>query len=703
MARRRETSMRVRYFSSYMGIVLSACMLIGLLALNHSVNEINLVSRNDYYEKMALAAEEMEQQQEILENISYRVKISPMYRPFFTYRNAYYEVEIVDDIAKFKDYSPLIDEYYCVQYATGNVYSANGKLTAQQFAQYRLRTDAAWMEALFGLEIGFHVMQHPSDSATLLMVLPFRIQTDGKRTVPDTCLMFMVPKTTLLQRLERISAVDTAMLTVYWKNQLLLGEPQAEDDQTLCVTSSQGDWRVYSGLQPTQVQQRLSEFRLYFMLILAVGTVVLLILAALLAHRNYQPLDRLIDRLNISPISSAQDIDAAVRALQESNRYTSEQLQSSLVTLAHQRHMIAKQLLFAKLNGAHDERLDLLLSEAGIALNHPLFCVMLAYFEGGIEGDEAISSITWSLSDDEMNIYPAGVYQSKYYMLLLNFSAREQLDEIRIILLESLEIEKQGAALYAGDICEDMGQLAASFASALMKCATEQAQDTPPVPGGEANWYDDHQVRLMMQALREGDALKAQTCLHEALNAMAEKYPSVLLQRCIWADIGNQLLHTTKGMDVQLESTTMQRLMLSVDMVGFEQQLSEIIGQIAAASNARSEQENREMEQEVVDYIQSRFFLPQFTMTEVADHFHVSDRKIGNIVKLVTGLTYKEYIIQQRMGRAKMLLTAEGYNVSQTSESVGYNNIPYFIKTFRHYTGYTPGEYKKLFENQERL
>lgn len=108
------------------------------------------------------------------------------------------------------------------------------------------------------------------------------------------------------------------------------------------------------------------------------------------------------------------------------------------------------------------------------------------------------------------------------------------------------------------------------------------------------------------------------------------------------------------------------------------------------------------MESDVVAYIKERFFLPQFTTADVAEHFSISERKVGNVVKLATGIPYKEFIIKLRMERAKMLLANEEYNVSQTSESVGYNNIPYFIKTFRNYTGYTPGEYKKLFDQRDK-
>lgn len=693
--------MRARYFTSYIGIVLCACVLIGLLGLSRAITEINTASLADYQEKMVLAAEELESQQEILENISYRVRSSTMYRPFFTYRNAYYEVEIVEDIEKYKDYSPLIDEYYCILRETDSVYSTRGKLTIDQFVQYRLQGDESIVTSLFA-KTGYRIMEHPCEADMLMIVIPFRVQTDGLRDVPDTCLIFMVSRSTLASRLERISSLDTSALTIYWNDLLLLGDSAGrEGEQTLSAVSENGQYRIYSGMQPAQIYQRLNDFRQYFMLVLAIGTSILLVVAAYIAHRSYQPIDRLISRLNIPQNGSEQDIEAAVKALQDSQSYTKEQLQNDLIDIARQRREIAKQLLFAKLNGVRDAHMDSLLEEAGIALNHPLFCVMLVHFKGELKKEEVVSAMTRSLSDDDLSIHPAGLYQAKAHILLLNFTAREQLDDICTVLRESFEVEEGGATLYVGDVCEDMSQLPMSFVSAIVRREAEFTDETPQSAGWEAGWYDDRQVRLMMQALREGNSLKVQTCLAEAGRVFREKYPSMVLQRCIWADVGSQLLRTTREMDVQLDQKSLHMLFMAVDTDSFMRQLSQLLEQISAMSNERTETESRQTEREVVDYIAEHLFSLQFTMAEVATEFGLSERKIGNIVKLVTGMSYKEYIIQLRMERAKVMLTAEGRNVSQTSEGVGYNNIPYFIKTFRNYTGYTPGEYKKLFDKQE--
>lgn len=701
MAKLKESSMRLRYFSSYLGIVFCACMLIGLLVLSRAINEINEASRIDYQEKMALAADELQMQQEILENISYRVKSSAIYRPFFASRNPYYEIEIVEDIAKFKDYSPLIDLYYCVQRETDSVFSASGKLTIAQFEHYRLGNSEGWINALFSGEC-FQILPHPTDPGMLLAALTFRVQTDGRRDIPDTALIFFISRDTLAGRLERISSLDTAMLTIYWKDVLLMGDDGADSDaDAISVASEDGHYRIYSAVEPTRMYARMNDFRYYFIALLFVATAVLLAVTAFVAHRGYQPLDRLLARLNIPHNASAEDMETAVKELQENNRYSMEQLQSRLIDIARERRKIAQQLLLAKLSGTHNAQMDSLLFEAGIALNHPLFCVVLVHLKGGGKQAEAVSAIARSLSDDTLNIYPAGVYQAQYDILLLNFEERDQLDEVCAILLESLEAEEKEALLSIGEICEDIGHLPLSFVSAIMRRETEMETETRQYADREAGWYDDRQIRLMMQALREGNSIKAQTCLTEAMNMLDEKYPSLLLQRCIWADIGNQLFRTAKSMDIQLDPKRLQMLMMSVDTHSFRQQLSQMLDWVAAAATQRSAQESRQTERAVIAYIEERFFLPQFTMAEVAAQFELSERTIGNIVRHATGMTYKEFIIKLRMERAKMLLTQGGYNVSQTSESVGYNNIPYFIKTFRTYTGYTPGEYKKLFDKQE--
>src|SRR5699024_2748663 len=143
-------------------------------------------------------------------------------------------------------------------------------------------------------------------------------------------------------------------------------------------------------------------------------------LAALIAGRSYRPISRLTARLNIPQNASAEDIEAAVNALQDAQSYTKQQLQNDLAGIARQRREIAKQLLFARLNGMRDARLDAQLAEAGIALSHPLFCVVLVKWLDGKSREETVASMVYALADGDMSLYPAGLYRAGESILLLN-------------------------------------------------------------------------------------------------------------------------------------------------------------------------------------------------------------------------------------------------------------------------------------------
>ena len=126
--------------------------------------------------------------------------------------------------------------------------------------------------------------------------------------------------------------------------------------------------------------------------------VFILALAALIAGRSYRPISRLTARLNIPQNASAEDIEAAVNALQDAQSYTKQQLQNDLAGIARQRREIAKQLLFARLNGMRDARLDAQLAEAGIALSHPLFCLVRVKWLDGKSREETVASMVYALS-----------------------------------------------------------------------------------------------------------------------------------------------------------------------------------------------------------------------------------------------------------------------------------------------------------------
>jgi len=90
----------------------------------------------------------------------------------------------------------------------------------------------------------------------------------------------------------------------------------------------------------------------------------------------------------------------------------------------------------------------------------------------------------------------------------------------------------------------------------------------------------------------------------------------------------------------------------------------------------------------------------QFGVAELADKMNMSRSNLLRKVKKSTNLSVSQLISQVRLQRAMELLRTSALNVSEVSHQVGFSSVSYFIKCFREYYGYPPGEVGKRDEFQ---
>ena len=77
-------------------------------------------------------------------------------------------------------------------------------------------------------------------------------------------------------------------------------------------------------------------------------------------------------------------------------------------------------------------------------------------------------------------------------------------------------------------------------------------------------------------------------------------------------------------------------------------------------------------------------------VSHITTFFHYNPQYLGRLFKKETGLSIREYILQQRMERAKLLLENSCDTVSEIASRVGFNNVTYFNRQFKHIYGITP-------------
>ena len=99
---------------------------------------------------------------------------------------------------------------------------------------------------------------------------------------------------------------------------------------------------------------------------------------------------------------------------------------------------------------------------------------------------------------------------------------------------------------------------------------------------------------------------------------------------------------------------------------------------------------------DAVNYIQLHVCEP-LTLSVLAEKLGKSRPFLSSEFKKETGKTITEYIHEYKMQYAAMLLYLPDISIQDVAIQVGINDVSYFIKMYKKYTGLTPGEYRKKF------
>ena len=86
------------------------------------------------------------------------------------------------------------------------------------------------------------------------------------------------------------------------------------------------------------------------------------------------------------------------------------------------------------------------------------------------------------------------------------------------------------------------------------------------------------------------------------------------------------------------------------------------------------------------------------TVRELSKNFHVSADYINRIFKKEYGYTISQYIIVMKICNFERLID-NGECLKNACVLSGFGNYSNFIRTYKKYRGYTPGQYVKNINN----
>ena len=123
-------------------------------------------------------------------------------------------------------------------------------------------------------------------------------------------------------------------------------------------------------------------------------------------------------------------------------------------------------------------------------------------------------------------------------------------------------------------------------------------------------------------------------------------------------------------------------------------QAREIIFGALAFRDSQSTNQYASMIQQAKEYIKHHFLDPDLSLNQVAAQVNLSPCHFSAVFSQETGTTFKEFLTEIRIKKAKELLRTTTYKSSEISDHIGYNDPHYFSFVFRKSTGFSPKEFR---------
>ena len=97
-----------------------------------------------------------------------------------------------------------------------------------------------------------------------------------------------------------------------------------------------------------------------------------------------------------------------------------------------------------------------------------------------------------------------------------------------------------------------------------------------------------------------------------------------------------------------------------------------------------------------IDYIYDNL-QEKLTVRSMAEYLQIDPTYLSKLFSKEVGISFREFIINARVGAAKSMLAYSDFSFSEVSLSLGFSSQSAFTDTFKRLTGMTPGKYRALY------
>lgn len=187
------------------------------------------------------------------------------------------------------------------------------------------------------------------------------------------------------------------------------------------------------------------------------------------------------------------------------------------------------------------------------------------------------------------------------------------------------------------------------------------------------------------------------------LTVMDERHHTLTTTWCLHIDINPSMNFLDNGIYTDTKDRQIFHLLMKIrneqaaKLYHYEDMLNALTEQILVETERIQDIKSAEKSafKDVINAIEENYFY-DIELEQLADLTNYSYDHFRHLFKRAFGVSPKGYIMNRRISQAKHLLKQGSYSAAYVAQLCGFSSDTQFNKTFKKYTGYSPGEYKKL-------
>lgn len=754
----------VTFLISYL-IMLLLPFLVGIFSYFNSMKVIKKEMESYNIAMLQQAQKVLDERLHSVEQLAFDVALNPIIHNFLYIENLenlseYYSMnKVVMEMSKYKNANDFLEGIYLYYKNTDTIMLNTAKYTPEFFYNEEIVNDTLgyieWKDMLqtyhfnqYQPETRLGIGKNEKNVITYLHSLPL-----GERRNPLGTLVISIAKEKFENVLSEINILDKG--TVYivdssgkiiikmGNENLVIPIPdhvQASEsfytyiDKQEVVASSVPskylNWRYISVIPTSVFSDNIKSIRNITLIIFSIEIILGVILAVLLAKRNYSPIknmfEKILEKLKIDEDELASK--GQMNYIEEITISTIMENESIKDTLQKYQPVISKSVINQLIKGNANYLTNIGNLDKNLKMNFSsdYFCVMLVSIDdcsrfvkdNSIEEKALISLVITNVMEEiakkKLNCIMVDL-DINTLALVANIKeeskfSQDQIFEIaeqsnRIILDSFYTFTSMGIGRFhkgTVGIYESYKEAEKALGYKIIKGMNsiiifQETGDTLP-----KYCYPIETEVFLVNSVKSGEIEKVYEILDKIFkDSFINEDQSLELIQCLFFDISSTAIKLLNDLNIRYEDVfgtkynVAERLINCQTIQQMNDTLKAVYQNICTYIGQQKKSHNLQLKERILAYINDNFDSSNLSLTSVAEELGINPAYLSYYFKEQIGNNFSVYISKLRIEKVKQLLRESNLSIQEIAEKVGYNNSAALISNFKKQEGMTPGKYRE--------